>query len=230
MKISLFNSNAPALINKFEGVLNKLLNGDTKGIDFSSLRTNLNTANGLAAEAQSVLNSVNLDQLKALRNNAKAGTEFGVAVDNAASLSHIVGVLTNMVNEIAPEDSKEEEVSLDDILDTDEKDEDNCGDMSKVTSANSDDEESKDSDDEEDEDADDIMDKNTVNGGPADIATGSEDASKDSADGEEAAVAEGDDISNALKNFFGTTKTVVKKTSNANVSNNAGLVPSNFLC
>lgn len=228
MKISLFNSNAPVLINKFEGVLNKLLNGDTKGIDFSSLRTNLNTANGLAAEAQSVLNSVNLDQLKALRNNAKAGTEFGVAVDNAASLSHIVGVLTNMVNDIAPEDSKEEEVSLDDILDTDEKDED---DMPKVTSANSDDEGSQDSDDdEEDEDADDIMDKNTVNGGPADIATGSEDASKDSADGEEAAVAEGDDISNALKNFFGTTKTVVKKTSNANVSNNAGLVPSNFLC
>lgn len=217
MKISLFNSNAPALISKFEGVLNKMLNGDTKDIDFNSLRANLNTAEGLAADVQKTLNSVSTNQLKALRTNAKAGTEFGVAVDNAASLSHIVGVLKNMADEISPDEEKEEEVSLDEILKSDE--EENCG------TKNSDDEDKEEETEEDDESADDIL---TSNGGPADIETGKEDATKTSGD-EEAAVAEGDDISNALKNFFGTTNPAMKKASNSNVTNSNELVPANFL-
>ena len=220
MKIGTFNTNAPVLINKFEGVLNKLLAGDTKCID-SSLRTNLNTASGLASEAQATLNGVSSEQLKALRTNAKAGTEFGTAVDNAASLAHITGVLINMVNELAPEEEKEE--SLDDILGTDDE---NCGTENTNTAEEGDEEDEE----IEEDDIDSVMDKNAKNGGPADIETGSQSASQDSADGEEAAVAEGDDISNALQNMMGLSKSTVKKASNSNTTTNSNsLVALNFL-
>lgn len=219
MKIGTFNTNAPVLINKFGGVLNKLLAGDTKCID-SSLRTNLNTASGLASEAQATLNSVSAEQLKALRTNAKAGTEFGTAVDNAASLSHITGVLINMVNELAPEEEKEE--SLDDILGTDDE---NCG----TENTNTAEEDETEEDETEEDDLDSVMDKNAKNGGPADIETGSQSASQESADGEEAAVAEGDDISNALQNMMGLSKSTVKKASNSNTTNSNSLVALNFL-
>lgn len=222
MKIGTFNTNAPVLINKFEGVLNKLLNGDTKCID-SSLRTNLNTASGLASEVQSTLNKVSSEQLKALRTNAKAGNEFGTAVDNAASLAHITGVLINMINELAPEEEKEE--SLDDILGT--KDDENCG----TDNANTDNSETEEveAEEEEEDDVDSVMDKNAKNGGPADIDSGSQSASKESADGEEAAVAEGDDISNALQNMMGISKSAVKKASNSNTTNSNSLVALDFL-
>ena len=119
-----------------------------------------------------------------------------------------------MVNEVSPENPEEDEVSLDDILDTDEEDKKENG------SENSD-------SDDEDEDADEIMHKN---GGPADIDTGRQDASQD-AKTEEAAVAEGDDVSNALKNFFQdpSFKAPVMKKANSNVSNNnGGLIPLDF--
>lgn len=217
MKIGLFNSNAPKLINQFEKVLDKMLNGDTKGIDFKSLRANLNAAIALAGNVQKQLNGVSIAQLKVLRTNAKAGTEFGVAVDNAASLSHIADVIKNMADEIAPEGSEEEEVSLDDILDVADEEQ-------QPEEQNSDDEgESDEDEDESEDDADAIL-----NGGPAPIEAGEEDAEQESTD-EEASVAEGDDISNTLKNFFGTSKPVMKKASNSSTVTNKSLVPDNFL-
>ena len=219
MKIGLFNSNAPKLINQFEKVLDRMLNGDTKGIDFKSLRANLNAAIALAGNVQKQLNGVSIAQLKALRTNAKAGTEFGVAVDNAASLGHIADVIKNMADEISPETNEEEEVSLDDILDVADDEE------QQPEEQNTDDEgeSEEDEDESEEDDADAIL-----NGGPAPIEAGEEDAEQD-ASSEEASVAEGDDISNTLKNFFGTSKPVMKKTSNSSTVTNKSLVPDNFL-
>lgn len=218
MKIGLFNSNAPKLINQFEKVLDRMLNGDTKGIDFKSLRANLNAAIALAGNVQKQLNGVSIAQLKALRTNAKAGTEFGVAVDNAASLGHIADVIKNMADEISPETNEEEEVSLDDILDVADE-----GQQPEEQNTDDEGESEEDEDESEEDDADAIL-----NGGPAPIEAGEEDAEQD-ASSEEASVAEGDDISNTLKNFFGTSKPVMKKASNSSTVTNKSLVPDNFL-
>jgi hypothetical protein len=226
MKISLFNLSAPKLIKKYNSVLDKLLNGDTKDIDLNSLKADLSKVNDAITGVTAHLNSVSIAQLKALRTNAKAGSEYGSAVDNAASLSNLIPVLMNMVNEMEPE-AKEEEESIDDILESADKDDadENCGKSNA-------DEESEDEDEEEDDsDVDSMLNFASKNGGPSDIDTGAVDGKQDSPDGSEAAVTEGDDVTN-LDNLLNFSKVAKPKTKASSTNSNSGstnIVPDNFL-
>lgn len=215
MKISVFNTNAPKLIAKYNGVLDKLLNGDTKDININSLRTELNQVTKATATVGNHLNSITIAQLKALRSNAKAANSYGEAVDHHASLNNLIPVLMNMVNELVPE---EEEVSIDDILD----------DSEEVEDTNSD-EEVTEPEEDEDEDLDTMLNFGQ-NGGPEDVSVDAEDASQEADN--VAALPEGDDETNSfenLLNFTGVSRPKVSKTKQNSTNSNGNIVPDDFL-
>lgn len=113
MKITAFNAKAPVVINKFGKILDKLVNGDTEGLDLKELEAALQEASEANSNVLSTLNSVSTSKLKLLRANAAAGSAYHVALKNAYSLQNLTSVMLNMLKN---EFTVPEEASIDDIL------------------------------------------------------------------------------------------------------------------
>lgn len=166
MKISDFNRQAPKLVNSFKKILDKLVNGEVKPEEVAKLKANVAKAIELNSLIHNKLTGVNKETLVAIRSNAASVGTYTTAVDNSASLSNILPVISNLLNELGEEE--DEDTSLDELLGGDgsdepeqnmdggeEGDEANCG-TSNAEGGEEDDQEA-------DEDAEDDMDDEIEN-------------------------------------------------------------------
>lgn len=225
MKITDFNAKAGKAVNNFRQALDKIVNGETAGLDLKELRNSIKSAMTVNSEMGVKLVSLNKAQLIALRANKNAVGDYTTAVENVASLNNILPVLLNMVNEEIGEDTPE--ASIDDIL-GDEKDGENCG--TKMNAEGDGDgavsEEQKENE-EDIESADKILGETNTEGETS--------GEQESNDGVEAAVEPGADVTNSFTAdlFAGAANSqkpaMAKPKKPAATTNSNALVPDNFL-